>query len=304
VARRDASSIAREDTMTGRLLVSRLLVATVAAAVAAPLVARQAAPVREILHIAGDVYQFRNNGHYGIFQVTPDGVILVDPIVAGAATWVKGELANRFPGRPVRVIIYSHQDGDHTGGAEVFADTVREIVAQENAPRGIAADDRVNVMPTRTFAGRTTVTLGGKTVELMELGPGHTDNLIGVRFPDEQILFVVDIFSGRRLPFQGLAGAPDIDTIAGTLRRIETMDFRILATGHSAPSNVADLVAYRTFLETLRAQVLQARRDGKSIDEMKQTITMPAYREWVNHNIWLAPSIENMNAYLDRVGAR
>jgi hypothetical protein len=67
---------------------------------------------------------------------------------------------------------------------------------------------------------------------------------------------------------------------------------------------VAELVAYRTFLENLRAQVLQARREGKSVEEMKQTITLPAYRDWVNYEIWLPPSIENMNAYLERIGAR
>ena len=110
-------------------------------------------------------------------------------------------------------------------------------------------------------------------------------------------------FSGRRLPFQGLAGPPDVDTIIGTLRRIESMDFRILLTGHSRPSNIADLVAYRTFLENLRAQVLQARREGQSVDRMQQTITMPAYRDWVNYESWLPPSIENMNLYLERIGA-
>jgi glyoxylase-like metal-dependent hydrolase (beta-lactamase superfamily II) len=261
-------------------------------------------PPREIFQVSGDVYQFRNSGHYATFLVTPAGVLLVDPISTEAATWLKAELATRFPGRPVKTIVYSHHDGDHSGGAEALADTVTEIVAHENAPRGIDADPRVSVMPTRTFNGRTTVSLGGRTVELVELGPGHTDNLIGVRFPDEGILFVVDIFSGRRLPFQGLAGSPDVDTIVGTLRRIESMDFRILLTGHSRPSNVADLVAYRTFLENLRAQVLQARRDGRSVEEMKKTITMTAYGDWINYAAWLPPSIENMNTYLERIGAK
>ena len=262
-----------------------------------------AAPAREVLHVAGDVYQFRNGGHYGTFMVTDEGVLLVDPISREAAAWLRGHLDGQFPGKPIKIVVYSHHDGDHSGGAEAFADLKPEIVAHENAPRGIVADDRVNVMPTRTFSGRTTATLGGRTVDLIELGPGHTDSLIGVRFPEEHALLVVDIFSGRRLPFQGLAGPPDIDTIIGTLRRIESMDFRILLTGHSTPSNIADLVAYRTFLENLRAQVLQARREGQSVEQMKQTITMPAYRDWVNYDAWLPPSIENMNAYLERIGA-
>jgi glyoxylase-like metal-dependent hydrolase (beta-lactamase superfamily II) len=287
-----------------RLVICTSAVAVLLVAGSATEAVAQTAPAREIFQVAGDVYQFRNSGHYATFLVTPAGVLLVDPISTEAATWLKGELATRFPGRPVKTIIYSHHDGDHSGGAEALSDTTTEIVAHENAPRGITADPRVSVMPTRTFNGRTTVALGGRTVELIELGPGHTDNLIGIRFPDEGILFVVDIFSGRRLPFQGLAGSPDVDTIVGTLRRIESMDFRILLTGHSRPSNVADLVAYRTFLETLRAEVLQARREGKSVVEMKKAITLPAYKDWVNYEAWLPPSIENMNAYLERIGAK
>ena len=261
-------------------------------------------PVQSIDRIAGDVYTFRNVGHYGIFAVTADGVVLVDPISVEAATWLKGQLAMRFPGKVVKTIVYSHHDGDHSGGAEVFKETVTEIVAHENAPAGILADDRVSVMPTRTFSGRTEVRLGGRTIELIELGPGHTNNLVGIRFPDERLLFVVDIFSGKRLPYNGLAGETAIDTIIGTLRRIETMDFTLLATGHSGLSNLAELVGYRTFLENLRAQVLQARRENKSVSDMIATITMPGYRDFGNYDIWLKPSIENMNVYLDRIGAR
>jgi len=33
------------------------------------------APVREITKIAGEVYRFRNNGHYSVFAVTPAGII-------------------------------------------------------------------------------------------------------------------------------------------------------------------------------------------------------------------------------------
>jgi glyoxylase-like metal-dependent hydrolase (beta-lactamase superfamily II) len=261
----------------------------------------QNAPRRSIERIAGDVYYFHNNNHNGIFMVTPEGVLLVDPIHKDAGEWLKGQLAQRF-NQTVKIIIYSHHDGDHSGGAEAFADTVQQIIAHENAPAGILLDDRVTVMPTRTFSGRLTVELGGKKVELTELGPGHTNSLISVGFPDERILFVVDIFSGKRLPFQGGGGDFDFDTVVGTLRRIEKMDFNILAPGHAALSTIADLVAYRTFIENLRAQVLQYRKERKTVDEMKQLIKMEAYRDWLNYEPWMPLSIENMNAYLERLG--
>ena len=40
---------------------------------------------REITRIAGEVYRFRNNFHYSVFAVTPQGIIATDPINAEAA---------------------------------------------------------------------------------------------------------------------------------------------------------------------------------------------------------------------------
>ena len=267
----------------------------------APPVGAQNEPIRSIQQLADNVYYFRNNNHYGVFAVTSDGVLLVDPISRDAGKWLKEQIRQRF-NQSVKIIIYSHDDGDHSGGAEAYADSVEEIIAHENAPAGILEDDRVSVMPTRTFSGRLDLTLSATSVELIELGPGHTDNLIAVRFPAEQILFVVDIFSGKRLPFNGIRPAYDVDTVVGTLRRIEKMDFDILAPGHTGLSNIADLVAFRTFLENLRAQVLHHRKEGKSVKEMKTLITMEAYKDWLNYKAWLPLSIEGMNAYLERMG--
>src|SRR5262245_21472506 len=65
------------------------------------------APVREITQIAGEVYRFRNNNHYAVFAVTPQGIIATDPINAEAAQWLKAELQQRFA-KPVKYLIYSH----------------------------------------------------------------------------------------------------------------------------------------------------------------------------------------------------
>ena len=49
-----------------------------------------------ITHIAGDLYGFRNNFHFSVFLVTPEGVIVTNPINADAATWLEAEITKRF----------------------------------------------------------------------------------------------------------------------------------------------------------------------------------------------------------------
>ena len=63
------------------------------------------APVREITKIAGEVYRFRNSGHYSVFAVTSVGIIATDPVNAAAATWLKDELKKRWPGKAIKFVV-------------------------------------------------------------------------------------------------------------------------------------------------------------------------------------------------------
>jgi glyoxylase-like metal-dependent hydrolase (beta-lactamase superfamily II) len=87
-------------------------------------------PRHEITHVTGDLYRFRQVRHFGMFLVTADGIVVVDPTNSEAAVWLKDQLDERF-GRPVKYVIYSHSHNDHASGAEVFAATAT-IIGHEN----------------------------------------------------------------------------------------------------------------------------------------------------------------------------
>jgi glyoxylase-like metal-dependent hydrolase (beta-lactamase superfamily II) len=84
---------------------------------------------QEIGKLTGDVYYARMDDYLSAFLVTPDGIVLVEPVGTEFATWLKGELASRFK-VPVKYVIYSHHHWDHGSGAAVYADTAR-IVGHE-----------------------------------------------------------------------------------------------------------------------------------------------------------------------------
>ena len=95
-----------------------------------------AAPTRSIVNITGQLYRAQNNNHYTVFLVTPDGIIMSDPINRDFARWLKAEYASRFK-VPVRYVLYTHRDWDHASGGVVFADTA-EFIAHENMLEAIA----------------------------------------------------------------------------------------------------------------------------------------------------------------------
>jgi glyoxylase-like metal-dependent hydrolase (beta-lactamase superfamily II) len=88
-------------------------------------------PAREFQPVRGDIWRVSNGNWWSLVYVTPEGILLVDPISVEFSTWLKGQLAERFPGKPVRYIVYSHSHFDHATGAGVFADSRPHIVAQE-----------------------------------------------------------------------------------------------------------------------------------------------------------------------------
>lgn len=103
-----------------------------------------APPGRAITHVAGDLYRANNGGWYVAILVTPDGIVLVDTLNTDFARWLKQALAERFPGKPVKYVIYSHSHWDHAEGGRVFADTAT-FIAQENMLRNM--DGRYPALP-------------------------------------------------------------------------------------------------------------------------------------------------------------
>ena len=258
--------------------------------------AAQQAPKRAISKIAGDLYRFQNNFHYSVFLVTPDGVIVTDPIDADAARWLKKEIAARF-NKPIKYLILSHDHADHSSGGEVFADTA-VVVAHENARQTIVGEKRPTATPTVTFTDRMTIHLGGKSVELVYPGRSHSDNLIVMRFPAERTVFTVDFITVKRLPYMTLSDAwfPDwIDAI----KRVEALDFDILAPGHGPLGTKADARDHRAYLEDLHAAVLAAARAGQRVEQMKASIKLDKYKDWGRYKEWLPLNIEGMARQID-----
>jgi glyoxylase-like metal-dependent hydrolase (beta-lactamase superfamily II) len=105
---------------------------------------------QEIGRLTGDVYYARMDDYLSVFMVTPEGIVLVEPIGSDFATWLKGELAARFK-VPVRYVIYSHHHWDHASGGAVYADTAR-FVGHENMLKNIAMPPAATALPQNTRA--------------------------------------------------------------------------------------------------------------------------------------------------------
>lgn len=249
------------------------------------------AAIHEIIPVTEDLYRFRSNAHYGVFLVTDEGIIVADPINADTARWLRTELAHRFE-LPVRYLIYSHDHADHASGGEEFGSET-EIIAHVNTAKAMVNNAPVAALPDTVFDEEARIELGGEVVELIYLGPSHSDSLIAVNFPRQRALFAVDIISVRRLPYRDF-GDSYYPGLIEALNKISALDFDILIPGHGEMGTKADAEAYRAYVVRLAAETRQAIRDGLSVDQAKRQILMSGYSDWAQYDEWHELNVEGM----------
>ena len=248
---------------------------------------------RAITKVKGDVYRFQNSFHFSLVTVTSEGVVVVDPINASAANWLRRNLS-KITDKPITHLIYSHSHADHaSGGAELNA---ANIIAHANAPEAIDG-----VAPTVRFKDKETLKIGNKSFELTYLGEGHGKDLIAVVVRPENVAFIVDAAAPKRMPYRDFPRS-DIDGWINQIKKIEGLNFEIFAPAHGNVGVKADATDVRKYIEELRGQVLAGLKAGKSDDELAQAVTMDAYRDWGQYDAWRALNVRGMARFLKESG--
>ena len=248
---------------------------------------------RAFENVKGDVYRFQNDFHYSLVVATSEGTVVVDPINADAATWLKENLA-QITDQPVTHLIYSHSHGDHASGGAVLQ--APNVIAHTAAPETIDG-----VAPTERFADTKVLEIGGKTLELTHLGPGHGEDMIAVVVRPENVAFIVDVASPDRLPYQDFGGA-SIDDYIAQIAKAETLDFEIFAPGHGRIGTPEEVAENRVYVETLRAGVLEGLKAGKSVEAITAELTLDDYKDWQQYADWRPMNIAGVADYLTKNG--
>ncbi len=283
---------------------------------------------RGITHVAGDLYQVQdNNNTFTALLVTPEGIILTDPINTETATWLNDEIKERF-NLPVKYLIYSHSHDDHSSGAAVYDQAI--IIGHENVVAefdiwndlSIDIDDfdgfdgdaeklttyrksNPAVYPDVTFSDRMTIELGGKTVELIYLGKGHSDNLLAVHYLNERAVLAIDLLWIDRVSFLDLPYTHYFPDLFAGLRKVEQLDFDILLTGHGihgsgggATGVKEDVAEFREYFEALYVEVVKAMDLGMSKDEAVAAIELPEYSHLGMYDKWFKLNVDGMYRHI------
>jgi len=258
------------------------LVVTAARAFAQPSVA--GTEQRTIVNLHGDLYEARFDGLATLFLVTPDGILMTDPLGREAATWLRGEFARRFPGVPVRYVLISHHHFDRAEGASVFggAETIAHRLFNEEMASLRSSAVYIDVTPAkRTFDVRERITLGGRAVEMIYAGPVHARDMAVFYFPDERVIFAVDTLNVDRSPYSFDRYSPF--DVAALLDLIVGLDADLIVDGTGKTIGTKDLRVLQPYVRDLVEAVAAGVAAGRTLGQLRSTVLLPAHRANPNY---------------------
>ena len=239
----------------------------------------------ETFHVQGNVHMIAGAGANVAVQIGDEGVLVVD--TGGAATRDAVLAAiRRLSDRPIRWIINTHGDADHTGGNETVSQaglTVNgnpaAIIAHENVLARMSQADRpVTELPLNTFfeSGRD-FSFNGEAVFLYHVPNAHTDGDVIVYFRGSDVLVAGDIFTTTHYPVINLDAGGGIE---GYIEGLNTMlDIAVprylqeggtyVIPGHGRVADEADLVEYRDMVQIIRDRIAASIAAGRTLQQVR-----------------------------------
>jgi glyoxylase-like metal-dependent hydrolase (beta-lactamase superfamily II) len=211
---------------------------------------------------------------------------------------------------PISDALITHSNGDHTHGNQLLDASVRIIAAQGTAdeiahgmaPEMLAMAQTANLGPVATpytrdrfghfdFSGITvrnadqtfdrelTVEVGGRRIDLLNLGPAHTAADSVVRVPDAGVLFAGDLLFIGCTPI--VWAGPIANWIAACDAMI-ALDAPTVVPGHGPITDPDGIRAVRGYLVHVAEQADAAYRKGLSWAEAAETIDLGEYAAWLD----------------------
>ena len=233
-------------------------------------------------------YVFSSTSFNSGVIATSDGVVVLDALSSEAIARQEREAIASVIKQPVRFLVSSTFHNNYTWGNVAYQDVIKighenyraDLLAQMERDRASPENQKAR-LPQVTYRDRLTIHLGGKEIQILYLGRGHTrgDSIIFV--PQDRIAYVSELFFSDQFLYindgYGLSWLKTLDAI-------EALPADILVPGHGPiPQDPKEtrqgLHRFRQVLVDLRDAVQQEIARGATEDQAAAAIKLPQYEK-------------------------
>jgi cyclase len=130
--------------------------------------------------------------------------------------------------------------------------------------------------PNVTYTSKMVINKGGREIQLLFLGRGHTGGDTVVFLPKERIVATGDLMESR-LAYMGDAFFDEWVTTLGELKKL---DFDVVLPGHGAPFHDKGLItAFQSYLTDVTSQVAALRKQGVSAEDAAKRVDLTSHQK-------------------------
>ena len=237
--------------------------------------------------VKGDLHMISGEGGNVALYATSDGVVLVDDMFDRNHADILAQVRT-VTDKPLKYVINTHQHDDHAGGDFKML-PIAEVIAHRNVYANLKDLKRPYYedtpgtpigLPRITFTDQLDVHVGGKDVQAYYFGRAHTSGDAVIYFPELRTIHTGDLFLASRGGGRGAAPAQPrppgvpiyVDYVQGgsfiewskTLEGALKLDFDTVIPGHGPVSTKADLVKFKSDLETMRGRLTGLIKQGST----------------------------------------
>jgi glyoxylase-like metal-dependent hydrolase (beta-lactamase superfamily II) len=252
------------------------------------------------LHVQGNVWMLTDGSVNAAVQIGEDGVLVVDTMRDASADKMIAAIRTLAGARPIRWIVNTHMDSDHTGGNAKVSEAGESIIAgnftgQVSRNAGefaqILAHENVEArmvkaqpalpqasMPTDTFfADQFDMFFNGEAIQVLHQKNAHSDGDVLVFFRKSDVLVAGDTFVTTTFPRIDRREGGSLDGILASLNQI--LDVTVpkdkqeggtyVIPGHGRLTDEADVVEYRDMMTIIADRMRNAIAKGMTLEQMK-----------------------------------
>jgi len=132
-------------------------------------------------------------------------------------------------------------------------------------------------LPNSTFSGEIKKNVGNKVVELIEVGPAHTNGDVLVYVPSDKVVFTGDILFIEGHP---ILWAGPVNNWINACERIISMKVDFVVPGHGPVTDKRGVRAVRDYLIYIDAESRKRFESGMNALEAARDISLESFSSW------------------------
>jgi glyoxylase-like metal-dependent hydrolase (beta-lactamase superfamily II) len=259
--------------------------------------------------VRGSIYMLQGSGGNIGVSVGDDGTFIVDDQFAPLTEKIHAAIAG-LTDDPVDFVVNTHWHYDHSDGNVNFGRAGATIVAQENSRTRMMSDQIVSLsnrlqeaydeagLPKITFYRSVRFHYNGDLIDVVHIGPAHTDGDAFIYFRDTNVIHTGDVFVRYGLPFIDNPNGGSINGMIDSAWQIAGMidDDTIIIPGHGQLSTRDDLLEYREMLVTVRDRIQALMDEGRSADQIVAANPAEGYAQpGAGTERWIRAAVDDLS---------